>query len=428
MPFLSKPAVLFLLLNFLRLLSVVAICLVFSAEIFTIDSDIRGMHEAEKAAASPSTTASTRIVRRSLVPDSPLTPAFHHPGFDSSSPTARPVALPVQTSKGFERVHRALQRRRQLARRERADELAAGLSPRSEEDADERSASVTTTIRRATKTSTSEAGVTATNLPLGAVEAAAEKQCKYIGDSSIPKGAAGALFSTLERIFAATILLLALLSELPPPFPPLSRPAVLLQQLWTSFFPPFGEEYGVGVLGAVQVFVGCQVLSHYTAGWVQVSAWFLFLVGILNFLMGLALGARLKVLRSLSKDSTTPSALRKLRLQREAEHSSSAPSEKDGGGAWAHSHAYEQFDREVGDEARPAAAEQRRSFLPASFARFSLKPSRRAPAPPTTAGAKRAPSRNGPNGIVIGAPLPLGGGAAGKGVSVPPPVYHYGRE
>ncbi|GJN91435.1 hypothetical protein Rhopal_004456-T1 [Rhodotorula paludigena] len=428
MPLLSKPTIFFISLNLLRLLSVVAICLVFSAEIYTIDSDIRGMHEAEKAAASPSTTASTRIVRRSHVPAFPSTSSYQYTNFDSPSPTARPVALPVQTSKGFERVHRALQRRRQLARRERSDELAARLSPRAEEDADERSASATTsTTRRATKTSTSEAGVTATNLPLGAVEAAAEKQCKYIGTSSIPKGAAGALFSTLERIFAATILLLALLSELPPPFPPLSRPAVLLQQLWTSFFPPFGQEYGVGVLGAVQIFVGCQV---FTTGWVQVSAWFLFLVGILNFLMGLALGARLKVLRSLSKDSTTPSALRKLRLQREAEHSSSAPSEKDGGGAWAHSHAYEQFDRAGGDEARPAtaAAEQRRSFLPASFSRFSLKPSRRAPAPPTTAGAKRSPSRNGPNGIVIGAPLPLGGGAAGKGVSVPPPVYQYGRE
>lgn len=52
------------------------------------------------------------------------------------------------------------------------------------------------------------------------------------------------------------------MSELPPPFAPLSRPAVLLERFWTAFFPPFGGEYGVGVLGAVQVFVGAQVLSH----------------------------------------------------------------------------------------------------------------------------------------------------------------------
>lgn len=61
---------------------------------------------------------------------------------------------------------------------------------------------------------------------------------------------------------AAFILLLALVSELPLPFPPLSRPAVLLERFWIAFFPPFGNEYGVGVLGAVQVFVGAQVLSH----------------------------------------------------------------------------------------------------------------------------------------------------------------------
>lgn len=53
-----------------------------------------------------------------------------------------------------------------------------------------------------------------------------------------------------------------LFSELAPPFPPLSRPARWIAQFWSSFFPPFSDEYGVGVLGALEVFVSCQVLSH----------------------------------------------------------------------------------------------------------------------------------------------------------------------
>lgn len=53
-----------------------------------------------------------------------------------------------------------------------------------------------------------------------------------------------------------------LFSELAPPFPPLSRPATWVHRFWSSFFPPFSDEYGVGVLGAVEVFVSCQVLSH----------------------------------------------------------------------------------------------------------------------------------------------------------------------
>lgn len=182
-----------------------------------------------------------------------------------------------------------------------------------------------------------------------------------------------------------------------------------------------------------------------TTGWVQVSAWLLFLIGILNLLFvrplpslpfalisrladsappaqGLALGARLKVLRSLSQDSTTPSALRRLRLQREAEAA--------GNGAGTGAGAWEEFDRERDEPplAAPARPErlQRRSLLQTVFRRAA--PDAEAD---TAAGAKRSKSRNGPNGIVIGAPRPMAmkkGGEAGVSVVPPPPVYQYGRE
>lgn len=63
-----------------------------------------------------------------------------------------------------------------------------------------------TTTTTTTSSSFSKPGPTATNAPLGSSRAdetqAASSSCAYIGETSIPKGTGGALFSTLERIFA----------------------------------------------------------------------------------------------------------------------------------------------------------------------------------------------------------------------------------
>lgn len=128
---------------------------------------------------------------------------------------------------------------------------------------------------------------------------------------------------------------------------------------------------------------------------------------------GLAFGARLKVLRSLSQDSTTPSAKRRLRLAAEAPHSPSIYVEEDhvdGEGGIAHSHAFERVDASP-----PPEKPKRRSFLPFSTGGGSG----------SKASAKRSASRNGPNGIVISGPMMAQ--KAGGGVSVLPPVYQLGR-
>ncbi|GAA5912835.1 hypothetical protein JCM8208_006440 [Rhodotorula glutinis] len=433
----TLPAAYFVSLNVLRCLSIVAICLVFAGEIYTINSDVKELHAVQAAKATPSATASTRIVRRAVEPVLP-----------TSAPSLGAVT-PSSPSRRLEKVHRRLQRRlaadaeyashAELDKREPVEssssligddgEAAAASASAAARAHSTSTASSRSTTSRASKTN-SASSVTATS---AAVNRPAEVEeaggCTYVGSTSIPKGPGGALFSTLERIFAAFILLFALVSELPFPFPPLSRPAVLLERFWIAFFPPFGNEYGVGVLGAVQVFVGAQVLSHYTTGWVQVSAWLLFLVGILDLLVGLALGSRVKVLRSLSQDSTTPSALRKLRLQREAER---APHDEHhhhvGGGDW------QEFDREhpVAPPPRPERP-QRRSILQTVFRRTPADADADVDAPADRAhepAAPRSKSRNGPHGIVIGAPRPM---ATKKGVEVsvvvpPPPTYQYGRE
>ncbi|BGP25560.1 hypothetical protein JCM10295v2_004488 [Rhodotorula toruloides] len=375
MAFLSKPTILFISLNVLRLLSVVAICLVFAGEIYIINrrvshDDIKGMHAVAAASSSatpPSTTASIRITRRSAIVK-PLSASST--AEDALAASAGPTSRPVR----FAKAHRPLQRR--LAQNDDLDKREHITSSIAAVTAGKKATSMA-----ASPTATSINSPVSPSMPATADVA---QSCSYVGRTSIPKGAGGALFSTLERIFAAR----------------------LLARFWAAFFPPFGEEYGVGVLGAVQVFIACQVLSHWTTGWVQVSAWLLFLVGIFNFLAGLAFGSRLTVLRSLSQDSTTPSAKRRLRLAAEP-RSPSIYVEHDNGVA--HSHAYEQFG--AAPSASKADKPKRHSFLPFK------------------AGAKKSASRNGPNGIVISGPMMAQkqASAGGAGVSLPPPVYQLGR-
>ncbi|TNY22190.1 hypothetical protein DMC30DRAFT_392860 [Rhodotorula diobovata] len=458
------------------------------------------MHAVQAAEATPTTTATTRIVRRAVA-SSPLS---------TISFTSSPVA-PRATSRRLEKVHRRLQRRLEadaherhvLDKRESVDEgssligddgdVAASSSAR----AHSTGVSVTSTrvAAKASKTS-SAASVTATNAPIGSggseEDDSEEGACTYVGSTSIPRGPGGALFSTLERIFAGErsppafrLSPHALTKEAPttrslhpPPRPrvraapavraplaPRRPPRAVLDRLLPALRRRVRRRRArcrtglcrrpgplALVRGPLALFVRegrpadqpwCGARS--TTGWVQVSAWLLFLIGILNLLFvrplpslpfalisrladsappaqGLALGARLKVLRSLSQDSTTPSALRRLRLQREAEAA--------GHGAGAGAGAWQEFDRERDEPplAAPARPErpQRRSLLQTVFRRAAPDAE-----PDSAAGAKRSKSRNGPNGIVIGAPRPMAmkkGGEAGVSVVPPPPVYQYGRE
>ncbi|GAA5962957.1 hypothetical protein JCM8115_007061 [Rhodotorula mucilaginosa] len=350
MAFLSKPTLLFLSFNALRLLSVVGLCLVFASEIVTINSDVKGMRAARTAdekraivpgeTTRPSTTASIKLVKRAAFP--PLSTSTPHSHSSSSPPTisalshvgvdthAAAETRSSPTTRFVKRVHHSIGPGSSSSPRQHGglvlyrdgDGLLArdGVERPGNAGLEKRDPPATTPTT--TGSSSPRPGPTASNAALGkddddetkASSSSPSSSCAYIGETSIPKGAGGALFSTLERIFASLILLLMLFSELCPPFPPLSKPARLVDRFWSSFFPPFSDSYGVGVLGAVEVFVSCQVLSHPTKGWIQISSWYLFIIGILNMLAGLAFGARLKVIRSLGGDSTTPSALRQLRL------------------------------------------------------------------------------------------------------------------
>ncbi|GAA5889442.1 hypothetical protein JCM5296_006362 [Sporobolomyces johnsonii] len=352
MPFLTKSSILFVGLNILRLVSVVAICLAFSGEIYTMVSDLRGVKSASSSV--PSTTASTRVVRRSVttIPTTP-TPTLSFAKREhisttlldeSSTATAAPTSSPTSKS--------------------------------------------TKTSSSATTTSTSPS-ITATNV----AASASASTCSYIGTTSIPRQAGGALFSTLERIFCCLILIACFAAELPPP-------TSFTQRFWHYAFPPFGKEFGVGVLGSVQVFVGCTILSHSVSGFVVVAGWFLFVVGLLNLIFGLAFGARLKTIRSLIADSSSPSALRALRLKKATSSDEVANS-----AAWYRFNGDEEAGGESDVAPRPADGARKVRF----------------------AGARKTGSRNGPKGtgIQISAPVMQEVGGA---VAPPPPVYSGGRE
>ncbi|GAA5939102.1 hypothetical protein JCM1841_003354, partial [Sporobolomyces salmonicolor] len=226
MRFLTKSSILFVGLNILRLVSVVAICLAFSGEIYTMVSDLRGIKSASSSV--PSTTASTRVVRRSLT-TIPLTP----------TPTL------------------SFAKREHISTTLLDESSTATASPTSSSGKSAKTSS-------SASTTPSSPSITATNV---AASDASASSCSYIGTTSIPRQVGGALFSTLERIFCCLILIALFAAELPPP-------TTFVQRFWHYAFPPFGTDFGVGVLGSVQV----------VSGFVVVAGWFLFVVGLLNLL------------------------------------------------------------------------------------------------------------------------------------------------
>ncbi|ORY78920.1 hypothetical protein BCR35DRAFT_304953 [Leucosporidium creatinivorum] len=331
MAFLTKSSLTFCTLNFLRLLSVVAILLALSGEIVTMVSDLKGVEATKSTSTTSSTTtsaststATTKLIRRELSP----APSFlaSEGSLSLSSPTAMATLV----------------RRKHLKREVRTS-------------SSETSTTVMTASARASTPTTSAAASAETS------------SCAYIGETSVPKQVGGILFSTLERIFCALILIFALLAEIPPH----SR---FTQRFWTYCFPPFGESFGTGVLGVVQVFVGCSALSHSNQQFPLVAFWFLFIVGFLNILFGLAFGASLKSLRSIFPSPSSPSqpsGLKSLRMN--AAPHAGAPS------------SYFAFEGEGPAPPAPVASKSKKERKPVVIS----PPMSQAPAPPVYQGQGR---------------------------------------
>lgn len=115
-----------------------------------------------------------------------------------------------------------------------------------------------------------------------------EFECDYFEGSTVPIQAAGVFFAILNRLFIIGQCVVLILSELGWP-----------EQFFVNYLPVLGPSYGVGILGAMQVFLGAAVLSHHVPTFALVSAFFLFSIGCLNILLGLIFRASIKEKRLL---------------------------------------------------------------------------------------------------------------------------------
>ncbi|KAK4699396.1 hypothetical protein P7C70_g6867, partial [Phenoliferia sp. Uapishka_3] len=169
----------------------------------------------------------------------------------------------------------------------------------------------TATLNAVVAAASASASVTSSSTSTASAASASATTCSYVGNTSVPKSTGGILFSTLDRIFVCIICIFMLFAEMPPP-------TQFTQRFWAYAFPPFGDSFGVGVLGVIQVFVGCSMLSKSSSsvtGLPEVAGWFLFIVAFLNIIFGLAFGNSIKPTRSIFSLPTTPSGLRQLNLK-----------------------------------------------------------------------------------------------------------------
>ncbi|PLW51956.1 hypothetical protein PCASD_00785 [Puccinia coronata f. sp. avenae] len=127
----------------------------------------------------------------------------------------------------------------------------------------------------------------ATNTAFPSSEASA---CGYIEGTNVPITFGGVLFFVLAQLFNMIILILCLLSELS--FPPLPK-------FFESFFPTLGQTFGVGVLGSLEVYIACNLLSQHLNTTSRACFWMLFVIGLINIFLGVIFGRRIRSKRSL---------------------------------------------------------------------------------------------------------------------------------
>ncbi|KAG8908954.1 hypothetical protein FRB99_000057 [Tulasnella sp. 403] len=114
-------------------------------------------------------------------------------------------------------------------------------------------------------------------------------ECDYFEDSTVPNQAAGAFWAVLNRLFIIFTSILLFLSELGWP-----------ERFFVQFLPILGPDFGVGILGGIQWVTAASILSHHVDVFPLVSAWFLFALGCINIILGLAFRSGLKIDRSLT--------------------------------------------------------------------------------------------------------------------------------
>ncbi|KLT46300.1 hypothetical protein CC85DRAFT_234914, partial [Cutaneotrichosporon oleaginosum] len=113
--------------------------------------------------------------------------------------------------------------------------------------------------------------------------------CDYYKGSTVPLQAGGTFWSVLARVFILGECILLALSEI-------GFPAAF----FANIIPMLGEEYGLGCLGVLQALIASSVLAHHCRRFAQVFAWLLFIVAMINVLVGIFFRDKAKQHRAMS--------------------------------------------------------------------------------------------------------------------------------
>ncbi|CAE6444378.1 unnamed protein product [Rhizoctonia solani] len=114
----------------------------------------------------------------------------------------------------------------------------------------------------------------------------------YITSSTVPLQPGGPFFAVLSRLLVVCQCLILIFAELEWP-----------KKSFTDFLPILGSEFGVGILGMMQVLLGISILSHHIPEFALVSAFILFAIGCLNIILGLAFRKSIHSHRALDTGS-----------------------------------------------------------------------------------------------------------------------------
>jgi len=111
--------------------------------------------------------------------------------------------------------------------------------------------------------------------------------CDYIEGSTVPNQPAGPFWAVVASLLIIVQTIILFLSECGWPAPFFDR-----------FFPVLGSNFGLGPLGIFQGLISTQILSHRVDDFTLVSAFFLFVLGCINMLLGLIFRESAKNYRS----------------------------------------------------------------------------------------------------------------------------------
>jgi len=114
------------------------------------------------------------------------------------------------------------------------------------------------------------------------------EDCDYIDGSTVPNQPAGVFWAVLNRLFIIIQCIILFASEIGWP-----------EAFFNRFFPVLGKDFGVGAIGVIECLLGAAVLSHHVDTFAMVAAFMLFSIGLLNIILALIFGGKVKEYRCI---------------------------------------------------------------------------------------------------------------------------------